>query len=120
MIPPIETKQKPKCWSPAPKESYGILYEGRWLAIADSPGLDLPGAWNILYLCTHELLDTLLNYSDDPGDFPVELAVTPAVVGTSLQNVDGKTLGEWALELSPAEWLEKAGRIRTVLVSAAI
>lgn len=90
------------------------------MSIADSPGMELPGVWNIVYLCAHKALAPLLSYDGDPAEFPVRLAITPAVVGTSLQSVNGKTLGEWAEELGPAEWLDKAKTLGKDLLLEAV
>jgi hypothetical protein len=86
------------------------------------PGLtpegSLPGVWNITYLLIADPVEALLGFDSDPGEFPTAFTITAAVVGTSLQRVDGKTLGEWAEELTPTKWIALALTVDKLILTA--
>lgn len=103
-------------WTKMPKEAYVIQYNGQTIGPALLTENLLPGVWNITFLALGEHLEMLSEYTGDPGDFPISFKVTPAIVGTSFQSIDGKSLGEWAEELTPAQWLKKANRTEDLIV----
>jgi len=104
-------------WSSLPKESYSIHHEGHMFGPALTPEGRLPGVFNITWLLIAGPLEALLQYDGDPQDFPVSFNVTPAVVGTSLQIINGKTLGAWAEELTPSAWIELALQVPKLILT---
>jgi len=103
-------------WTKMPKEAYVVLHNGRLVGPAMLKENQLPGVWNITYLVLGQHLEALGAYEGDPAEYPGTFRVTPAVIGTSFQVVDGKTLGQWAEELSPAQWLEKARQVEDLII----
>ena len=104
-------------WSSLPKESYSIHHNNQMFGPALTPEGRLPGVFSITWLLIAEPLEALLQYAGDPQDFPVSFNVTPAVVGTSLQIINGKTLGAWAGELTPSTWIELALQVPKLILT---
>ena len=91
-------------YSKLPRQSYSVYYDNRMTGIGLHPALDTaPGAWNILWLTVGSVLETLLNWQADPGDFPTSMPVLPIAVATALQvcGPKGETFGMLAERLTP-------------------
>jgi hypothetical protein len=105
-------------WSTLPRESYSVYINGDMYG----PGLTsegkMPGVFNITWLMIAEPLEALLNFEGDPLEFVTAFEVTPAIVGTSLQRVNDKKLGEWAEELPPSKWIDLALTVDKLILAA--
>jgi len=105
-------------WSHLPKEAYAVLYQGEMVGPGTAKHMDLPGMWNILYLCASQAIEGLRAYNGDPADFPVVFNCMPAVVGAAMQVSDNKTLGQWAEELTPTQWIDRALTVPNFILAA--
>jgi len=99
-------------------KAYAVLHEGQLVGPFLDEHLSLKGVWNIQWLCIAEALESLRSYEGDTGNFPVSFQSTPAVVGASLQLSDGRTLGEWAEELRPTAWIDRAMSVPNFILAA--
>ncbi|OGQ87511.1 MAG: hypothetical protein A2512_04475 [Deltaproteobacteria bacterium RIFOXYD12_FULL_56_24] len=105
-------------WSPLPKEAYSVLHQGQMVGPFCAEHINMPGVWNIQFLCIAEALEALRSYEGDTGEFPVSFNCTPAVIGASLQKSDAdKTLGEWAEELTPTAWIDRALTVQNFILT---
>jgi len=118
MMQPQKSEVKKLIWSKMPMDAYVVRFDGEMIGPASLPHMQLPGVWNIHWLLIEESIEGLTHYKGKPGEFPIEFAVTPAVVGTSIQKVDGKSLGQWAEELTPKQWLKKAAKLDQLILEA--
>ena len=105
-------------WSPLPKEAYSILNQGQMIGPFCAAHMGMQGVWNIQWLCIAETLEALRTYEGATGEFPVSFNCTPAVVGASLQKSGDKTLGEWAEELTPTQWINRAVSVPNFILAA--
>lgn len=64
----------------------------------------VPGAWNWTWLSAAPAIESLLSWSEDPGEFPCSLKAMPLSIASAMQQAtEDKTYGELSLELTPLE-----------------